>query len=63
MLRNLPAIILASLSLVARRESLSETKFDSESVRTVTTNFAVNSNQLHIVEINNGSIKEISSCQ
>ena len=43
--------------------NLSETKFDCESVRTVTTNFAVNSNQLHIVEINNGSIKEISSCQ
>jgi hypothetical protein len=42
--------------------NLSETKFDCESVRTVT-NFAVNPNQLHIVEINNGSIKEISSCQ
>jgi hypothetical protein len=43
--------------------NLSETKFDCESVRTVPTNFAVNSNQLHIVEINNGSTKEISNCQ
>jgi uncharacterized protein YjbI with pentapeptide repeats len=43
--------------------NLSETKFDCESVRTVTTNFAVNANQFHIVEVNNGSIKEISSCQ
>ena len=42
--------------------NLSEAKFDCESVRTVTTNFTLNSNQLHIVEINNGSIKEISSC-
>jgi hypothetical protein len=40
--------------------NLSETRFDCESVRTVTTNSAVNSNQLHIVEINNGSIMEIS---
>jgi hypothetical protein len=43
--------------------NLSETKFDCESVRTATTNFAVNANQLHIIEINNRTIKEISSCQ
>ncbi len=43
--------------------NLSETKFDCESVRTVPTKFAVNSNQLHIVEIDSGRIKEISSCQ
>ena len=41
--------------------NLRETKFDCESVRTVTTNFAVNANQFHIIGINNGSIKEISS--
>lgn len=36
-------------------------EYDCESVRTATANFAVNANLLHITEINNGSIKEISS--
>ena len=41
--------------------NLSESLFDCTSLKTI--NFAVNANQIHIVEIINGSPTEVSSCQ
>ena len=47
----------ANMTLTNLRESL----FDCKSLKTV--EFPVNTSQIHIVESNNGSLKEVLSCQ